>query len=278
MWQIALDDVERNQVKPESGVVYFGAGSRYGERVYTRDISIAGVLGVNRFYPNEMLTSLKLTREIRKELGYKVSALHKVSVIDAPWEVIAEAEKEVMAKYKTNSYTRATDDVVWLWAADDLFTLHPELADWKWMLENGQLFFQVFYTPWFDPSDGLYRGQPLFHDITSSAYPEGMEIADCVLLKALSTNCLYYRGLLAMANACEKDGRPASEKQHWLARAADLKAAILKTFTMPDGTLAYYKDRHGKIMPNREILGTAFAAIFGMWKARRRRKPMMAIL
>ena len=46
--------------------------------------------------------------------------------------------------------------------------------------------------------------------------------------------------------------------------AADLKAAILKEFTMPDGTLAYYKDRHGKIMSNREILGTAFAAIFGI--------------
>lgn len=264
MWQIALDDVERNQVKHESGVVYFGAGSRYGDRVYTRDISIAGVLGVNRFYPNEMLASLKLTREIRKGLGYKVSAPHKVDEIDAPWEVIAQVDKEVMAKYKTNSYTRATDDVVWLWAADDLFTLHPELADWKWMLENGELFFQVFYTPWFDPSDGLYRGQPLFHDLTSSAYPEGMEIADCVLLKALSTNCLYYRGLLAMANACEKGGRPASEKQQWLARAAALKAAILKEFTKPDGTLAYYKDRHGKIMPNREILGTAFAAIFGL--------------
>ena len=264
MWQIALDDVERNQVKHESGVVYFGAGSRYGDRVYTRDISIAGVLGVNRFYPNEMLDSLKLTRDIRKGLGYKVSAPHKVNEIDAPWEVIAEVDKEVMAKYKTNSYTRATDDVVWLWAADDLFTLHPELADWKWMLENGELFFKAFYTPWFDPSDGLYRGQPLFHDITSSAYPEGMEIADCVLLKPLSTNCLYYRGLLAMANASEKGGRPALEKEQWLARAADLKAAILKEFTMPDGTLAYYKDRHGKIMPNREILGTAFAAIFGI--------------
>ena len=66
MWKIALDDVERNQVKHESGAVYFGAGTRYGDRVYTRDISIAGVLGVNRFYPNEMLSSLKLTRETRK--------------------------------------------------------------------------------------------------------------------------------------------------------------------------------------------------------------------
>jgi hypothetical protein len=211
-----------------------------------------------------MLSSLKLTREVRKGLGYKVSAPHQVSEIDAPWEVIAQVDKEVMAKYKTNSYTRATDDVVWLWAADDLFTLHPELADWKWMLENGEHFFNIYYAPWFDPSDGLYRGQPLFHDITSSAYPEGMEIADCVLLKALSTNCLYYRGLQAMAHACEKGGRPATEKQQWLGRAAALKTAIVKGFTKADGTLAYYQDRHGKIMPNREILGTAFAALFGI--------------
>ena len=238
MWKIALDDVERNEVKNEAGVVYFGAGTRYGDRVYTRDISIAGVLGVNRFYPNEMLSSLKLTREIRRGLGYKVSAPHVIPEIKVPWEVIAEVDKEVMAKYRTNSYTRATDDVIWLWAGDDLFTIHPELADWKWMLENGEHFFKVFYEPWFDPTDGLFRGQPLYHDITNSAYPDGMTNADCVLLKSLSTNCLYYRGMLAMANASEKAGRPASEKQAWLDRAAALKVAIVKEFTKPDGTLA----------------------------------------
>jgi hypothetical protein len=169
-----------------------------------------------------------------------------------------------MLKYRTNSYTRRTDDVVWLWAADDLFTLHPEIADWNWMLENGLEFFKVFYEPWFDKSDGLYRGQPLYHDITNSAYPKGMDNADCVLLKALSTNGLYYRAMLAMANVCEKTGRPSSDRQVWLDRAAALKAAIQKEFTKPDGTLAYYKDRHGKIMPNREVLGTAFAVIFGI--------------
>jgi len=264
MWKIALDDVERNQVENEGGRMYFGAGSRYGDRVYTRDISIAGVLGVNRFYPEVMLSSLRVTRDVRRSLGYRVSAPHVIPEIQVPWEVIAEEDKEVMLKYKTNSYTRATDDVVWLWAGDDLFTIHPELADWKWMLENGEYFFKVFYEPWFDPTDGLFRGQPLYHDITNSAYPNGMEIADCVLLKALSTNCLYYRGMLAMANACEKVGRPASEKQQWLDRAAALKGAIVKVFTKPDGTLAYYKDRHGEIMPNREILGTAFAGLFGI--------------
>jgi len=192
MWKIALDDVEHNQVENEAGRMYFGAGSRYGDRVYTRDISIAGVLGVNRFYPEVMLSSLRVTRDVRRNLGYRVSAPHVIPEIQVPWEVIAEEDKEVMLKYKSNSYTRATDDVIWLWAGDDLFTIHPELADWKWMLENGEHFFKVFYDPWFDKTDGLFCGQPLFHDIQSSAYPKGMTIADCVLLKALSTNCLYY--------------------------------------------------------------------------------------
>ncbi len=264
MWQIALDDVEHNMVTSESGAVYFGAGNQYGLRIYERDIAVSGVLGLNRFYPEVMLSSLKVAREIRRELGYKVSAPHVVQEIDVPWEVIAQVDKAIMGKYRTNSYTRRTDDVAWLWAVDDLFSLHSDLADWKWVVENGEYFFKVFYDPWFDKTDGLFRGQPLFHDIQSSAYPKGMTIADCVLLKALSTNCLYYRGMQAMAKACEKSGRPAAEKQHWMDRASTLKVAIQKEFTQPDRTLAYYKDRHGKIMLNREILGTAFAAIFGV--------------
>jgi hypothetical protein len=91
-----------------------------------------------------------------------------------------------------------------------------------------------------------------------------MSIADCVLLKALSTNCLYYRGMQTMAKACEKSGRPVGEKKQWLDRAAALKIAIKKEFTKPDGTLAYYKDRHGKLMLNRSGYATAFAVIFGI--------------
>lgn len=98
MWQIALDDMERNRVTHESGATYFGAGTRYGDRVYTRDISIAGALGVNRFFPQEMLSSLKLTREIRRGLGYRVSAPHVVPEIKVGWKVIAEVDREVMAK------------------------------------------------------------------------------------------------------------------------------------------------------------------------------------
>jgi hypothetical protein len=159
--------------------------------------------------------------------------------------------------------------VVWLWAADDLFMLHPELADWRWMLESGEYSSGRFMRLGLIQATASIAGSRSFHDITNSAYPDGMKIADRVLLKALSTNCLYYRGALAMANACEKSGRPTAEKQAWLARAAALKAAIVQVFTKSDGTLAYYKDRHGKIMPHREISGTAFAAIFRNSRSRR---------
>ena len=263
MWAIALDDIEHNLVTNEKGT-YFAAGTRYTDRIYTRDIALTGILGANRVYPGEMKASLMLTRVKRINLGYKVSKPHVVAEIDAPWEVISEDDKEIMAKFKTNSYTRRTDDVVWMWATHDLFTQHPELADWKWFHENGTLFFKDFYAPWFDPADGLYRGQPLFHDITNSAYPKDMTIADCVLLKSLSTNCLYYKAMLAMADASAKIGLPETEKQQWLTRAAALKAAIVKEFTNADGTMAYYKDRHGVIMPNRDILGIAFAVILGV--------------
>jgi hypothetical protein len=67
-----------------------------------------------------------------------------------------------------------------------------------------------------------------------------------------------------MAHAAKESGRPEVEQMQWLSRAQILKIAIKKTFTKSDGTLAYYKDRHGEIMPNRPILGTAFAVIFGI--------------
>ncbi|MCX6946298.1 MAG: hypothetical protein NTU87_00305, partial [Verrucomicrobia bacterium] len=82
LWKIALDDVEHNMVTSESGAVYFGAGNKYGLRIYERDIAVSGVLGLNHLYPEVMLSSLKVAREIRKELGYKVSAPHVVQEID----------------------------------------------------------------------------------------------------------------------------------------------------------------------------------------------------
>lgn len=262
MFRIAVNDIEQNIVSNEVGT-YFAAGRRYTDRVYTRDIAFAGILGLNAIFPEKMKKSLMITREVRGNLGHKVSAEHVVPEIDVPWEVISEEEKGVMAQYKTNSYTRRTDDVVWIWAVDHLFEINPEFADWEWFYKTGKENFERFYDPWFDAKDGLFRAQPAFQDITSTAYPKNMTIADCVLLKGTSTNAIYYKAMLAMANAAEKNNLP-KEAQNWNARAENLKKAIKQELVLPDGTLTYYKDRYGNLMKNQHNLGTAFVILFGI--------------
>lgn len=261
LWKIALDDMERNIIPHEKGA-YFGAGTRYGTRIYTRDISFAGILGANDLYPQVMLTSLKITRELRMRMGFQVSAPHVVEEIKAPWQVIAETEKEVMAKYNSNCITRNTDDVIWVWAMHDLYTKNPKLAEWKWFYDTGKKFFDLNYAPWYDKSDGLYRGQAVFQDITHNGYPDGMSIQDCVLLKSSSTNALYYKALLCMADAARQAGESETAVRQWKEKAESLQLAFQKEFLMPDGRLSYYKDRYGRLMPNQHNLSTGLAALF----------------
>jgi hypothetical protein len=89
MWKIALNDVELNLITNNYGT-YFAAGRRYTDRVYTRDIAFAGILGLNALYPNEMMKSLRVTRDVVSKLGYKVSREEVIKEINAPWEMIAE--------------------------------------------------------------------------------------------------------------------------------------------------------------------------------------------
>ncbi len=264
MWNIALNDMERNLVTTEKNGTYFAAGIRYTTRIYTRDIAFSAVLAGNDLYPAEILQSLRMTRKIRLEMSYKVSLPHVIKEINAPWEAIADIEKEVMTKFSSNSYTRGTDDVIWIWAIDDLFAKNPRLADWDWFYKTGEKFFNEFYAPWFDPTDGLYRGQATFQDIQHNGYPADYSITDCVLLKAASTNALYYKGLVAMVNAAKKTGQDTAVVEGWQSRADALRTAFQREFIMPDGRISYYKDRYGKLMPNQHNLGTALATIFGV--------------
>jgi hypothetical protein len=177
-----------------------------------------------------------------------------------------------------NSYTRATDDVVWLWCANELITKHGTLEDWKWLHNNGTKCFEEFYTPFFDPSDQLYRGQASFVDVhwadrKATGYPEEFTIQDCVLLKALSTNCLYVKGLETMANASARLGF-RSEASRWNSQAKALRVAIRKELRNKDGTFAYFKDRHGDLQPRRDALGTALAVITGVVSGRDARNAL----
>ena len=273
MWAIALNDVELNIISNDYGT-YFAAGRRYTDRVYTRDISYAGILGLNALYPKEMMTSIRVTRNVVSKMGYKVSTEEVIKEIDAPWEAITEDRKQIMAQFKSNSITRRTDDVVWIWAVDDLFTSNPEVADWNWFYTNGKSNFDTLYVPWYDKADGLYKGQNTFQDLQSEGYPEGYSQADCVLIKSTSTNCLYYKAMLSLANAAQKCNL-TEESKSWTKKAESLKKAILKELLLPNGTFTYFKDRNGKVLPNQHNLGTAFAILFGIVKGESARKAIV---
>ena len=276
LWRLALENIESALVQYK-GTKYFAAGSTWGIRVYTRDISFSGVLGVNRLYPREMLSTLRETRTVRRHLAFRVSRGLEVSAIHAPWVVEDITEWKFLQKYRTNSYTRRTDDVVWLWGAEDLFLGNPEVANWPWLYDEGKWFFENMYAPFFDRKDGLYRGQAAFVDIGGNGYPMHTPAfgrqTDCVLIKALSLNCLYVRGLEAMARTAGRLNK-SDESKAWQQKADALKTAIVTNLRRPDGTLAYFKDRLGHLQNRLDALGTALAVLCGVVKADAARKAV----
>jgi len=278
LWKIALGDVEYNFVETEDGK-YLGAGTVFGVTVFTRDISYSGVLGLNALYPEMMRRSLKLTRKVRQRLGFKVAKHYAVREIDVPWQEEEYDERAYKDKYNTNSYTRRTDDVVWLYAYHDLLERHPaEDDEWQYMYEMGQRFFEKFYEPFFDTADGLFKGQASFIDIAwengkNAGYPQDFTIARNTCIKATSTNCLYYRAMRAMKAAAKKLGHDEAAAE-WSDRAMRLKTAIQKELRFEDGTLAYYKDVDGKLEPRREALGAALAVLFEVVEGDEARKAL----
>lgn len=269
LWRIALADIESNIVEAAGGR-FFGAGRQFGVVVFTRDISYAGMLGLNDLYPDVMLSSMRHCRDLRRRVGLRLSEPYVLDAIDAPWvRTTYRTEGELQAEWGTASVARRSDDVVWLWATADLIERQGWADEWLWFYRTGCEFFETFYEPFFDERDGLYRGQASFIDVhyqphgKATGYPEAWDAQDCILVKALSTNCLYYLGLGAMAKAAEQVGE-ASEARRWAGRAERLKQAIRRELRHPDGYLVYYKDKHGELTDRREALGSALAVLSGV--------------
>ncbi|MFA7157672.1 MAG: hypothetical protein WC299_00100 [Kiritimatiellia bacterium] len=267
LWRVALDDAESNIRETELGK-YFAGGAKFGAIVFTRDISYSGILGLNRFYPDIMRSGLDVTRRVHWDTGFAVTPGHAVPAIDVPWEETGLDNTAFKDRYHTNCYSRRTDDVIWLWAARDLFSLGTtSREDWTWLYDWGMKFFERFYRPFFDPVDGLYRGQVSFVDVTwpergraTSGYPAHYTVEDCLMIKASSTNALYLKGLRVMAEAAETIGRK-DEARNWTERAEKLKGAIQNNLVAKNGRIACYKDRHGDLSPHSDALGTALCIL-----------------
>jgi hypothetical protein len=291
----ALWDVESNRVEGK----YFGAGKEFGPVLFTRDLALSGVLGLNRLYPQIMRTSLRVDREARFTAGWNVSSTSSLDRVEG-WPVRQTGLDwdGFIRKYRTADIGRRTDDVVWIWSYADLLEKTAAGDDeWAWLYETAQRSFREFYDIFYDPADGLYRGQACFADTMMCGYPTQDAPEDprdhknfwighvdvredpsrwdfgrapaslhyCVTLKAASTNCLTLIALRVMAATATRLGKP-EESRRWQERAAALRAGIRRELLLPSGQLAYYKDRDGVVNPRLNPLSAAFGGQAGVFE------------
>ncbi|WP_105616830.1 MGH1-like glycoside hydrolase domain-containing protein [Vallitalea okinawensis] len=258
---IAIKDVESNIVTVGDDR-YFGAGATFGASVFTRDISIAGILALNKFYPEVMMDSIKHTRTLREKASFTVAEEYIVEGIPAPWKVKGETEETL----RGGPISRRSDDVIWIWGASDWIEKNGnQRDDWKWLYETGKLFFNKIYQYFYDAEDGLYRGQACFVDVhfptfKANGYPLEWSIGDCVLVKATSTNSLYKVAMDKMAKAAEILGLTEDVKE-WKMSSKALKEAMIKELTYDDGKFAFFKDKQGNLHKRQDALGTAFVVL-----------------
>ncbi len=268
LWNRALADVMSNHVTVD-GKSYLGAGAKFGVKVFTRDIAYSGVLGVNRTHPELMRTSLRFTRDLRLHLGLKVPSEYNASAKGIPCEVLAINDETFMNTYRTNSFLRRTDDVIWLWAYHDLIGTEAKNEELRWLLDTGERCFSELYDPFFDVTDGLYFGQASFVDIhvpskgiKNSGYPHEWDFADCLRLKTTCTNALYQRGLQVMADVATR--LHESSAVAWVERAAEHREAMRRQLMDSEGRFHFYKLPDGSKEPRRSALASALVILCGV--------------
>ena len=270
LWRSALWEIEQNDcIETPYGIIYSAgdAGQHFLARIFNRDVGYSGILGMNSIYPDRMLSSMKIIRRIRLEMGWNCP---KDRVISGVPGVTVEniTNREFILKYLKASPINKTDDVLWLWCVDELLEhLGNPRTEWEWLYEMGLRSFMELYEPFYDQSDHLYFGQPSFIDVGGNGYPTEFgpfrENDTCnrgVWVKASSTNSLYYRGLMVMAKAARLlEGEETAKV--WEERAKSLRQAMLEKLRFEDGTFAYFRHPDGRLEPRREALGTAFPVL-----------------
>lgn len=279
MYGIAIRDQKRLVIEPEtyfymlcnrygnawkisdglmpSGPVFW-AGYGFPTYLYTRDTAFSSMLGTAHILPDVVASHLKHLRGLRRKVGLKVSRNHEIPIAGIPTEQLDISEMAFAQRYNTNCYTRRTDDVVWVLGLWEVYLTSGDEDLLEYILQEFDYFDEHFYQYFLDPADGLYRGQPTFIDVATDCYL-GRGPSETILLKALSTNCMYLEAFHIVARIARQRGYDdlgaAMED-----RAEYLKNAIRQSFGSDD--YPFYKFEDGTYSDRKEILGLAFVVLF----------------
>lgn len=260
LYKVALADLEMNIVEDERGT-YFRVSPDFPNMIFTRDTAYSSYLGACYALPDVVTSHLKIARSLRRQLRFKCPEQELILLPGVENEPESLSNFAFYEKYGTNAYARRTDDPCWVigyWAA---LCAQGDRESLPWLIAEFEHFDKHFYRYFFDESDGLYHGQASFIDIGGTGYPPEYSGSDSILVKALSTNCLYVGAFDRIARASELVG-DTQRAAKLRGRADALRTAIRQSFKHPEGYYAYFKDVQGRLQNRREQLGMAFAVLF----------------
>lgn len=209
------------------------AGETWG--VWTRDVAYAAALGVNLASPEACRRSLEhcvrdgvITQDTGTGGGWPVSTDRVVWAMGAWAYYLSSGDKEWLS-FSASAIQR---------------TLEQDAAALR-------------TTP-------LIPGETSFLDWREQSYPAWMSPADIGATYAFGTNVLHYMARKLLASMLHELGQ-SDEAEHYLHEAAELAAAINKTF-YNEKTCSYcmYVDANGLPCPQTDALATALAALCGL--------------
>ncbi|MCR9295595.1 MAG: hypothetical protein NXI32_22995 [bacterium] len=259
LYRIALADLEINVVQDERGA-YLRVSPDFPDMIFTRDTAYASYLGACFTHADVIINHLKIDRQLRKELKFKCPSGESIPLEGVQNEPEEISSLEFFNRYGTHAYARRTDDPCWVigyWAAICALGDRSELA---YLIDEFEYFDVNFYRFFFDAGDGLYHGQASFIDIGGTGYPPEYSPQDCMLVKSLSTNCLFVGALDRVARACRMLGR-FEQANGYEERARLLRTSIRTQLRNANGNFAYFKGRSGQLQDRREQLGMALAVL-----------------
>lgn len=273
-WDLAVFEAEANIQPCSYGGEYFTAGGRGGwyDMLFGQDTVACGLLAFNKLYPNLMKNQIRSYVLARLNIGFMGPDGWVLENCDRSipldMDVWRPNSRAFCERYHLSpALNRTGQDAGWLWTAGDLFDLCGDRMDWAWLFGMGELFFDHFYSPFFDEKDGLYFGQASFIDVGTTGYPFAFRDMDgqqqrnaAVWLKTPSTNALYVRGMDVMAHAARVLGRK-EDALRWQKRADALREAIRNHLRFDDGAFAYFMDPNGNLEPRCEALGAAYCIL-----------------
>lgn len=236
----------------------FWAGYGFNTYLYTRDTAYSSWLGTAYILPEVVKSHLQYLRGLRRKVGLKVAKLHEIPIEGIPTEETGMTGGEMVKLYNTNCYTRRTDDIVWVLGLWEVYKATRDESLLQYMLEEFAYFDENFYRYFFDESTGLYRGQATFIDVGGAPYG-GRNVSNTVILKTLSTNCLYVGCFAMLKKAADLLGRSdvaaSLQKRH-----DDLAESIRTQFSRVDWH--HYIDDEGNPSGRQEVLGLAFLSLY----------------